>query len=100
MARAEGESMRETAYANELKTAADIHGQRIERLYVKEKKRDEIRFSWWPEGRMANRPLDIPEDELLALMADALAEGVFSEKFTTELLVVIAQHLDRQQATR
>lgn len=85
--------MRDTSYATEIKTVADTHGQRIERLYIKDKRREEIRFSWWPEGNMANRPLDLPEDELLALMSNAFAEGVFTEKFTTDLLVVIAQHL-------
>jgi len=35
-----------------------IGDNRIERLFIKEHKQVEIRVSWWPDGRMANRPLD------------------------------------------
>jgi len=72
--------MRETGYARELATAS-IDGQRIERIYVKDQGQDEIRFSWWKEGRMIMRPLDLPEAELLPLLQQAMMKGVFSEKF-------------------
>ncbi len=83
--------MRDTTYAKELATALDAHGQRIERLHVKEHDRPEIRFSWWPGGAMANRPLDLPEEELLPLLAQAFEKEVFTLKFEADLLVLLAQ---------
>ena len=50
--------MRDTSYATELATAS-IDGCRIERLFVKGEDQVEIRFSWWVENKMANRPLDL-----------------------------------------
>jgi hypothetical protein len=86
--------LRDTPYATELKTVTDVHGQGIERLFIKEKDREEIRFSWWPGGATANRPLDLPEDELLALMTQTLPEGVFSDRFCARLLRALAEHLE------
>jgi hypothetical protein len=76
--------MRETRYARERATA-DIHGQRIERIFVKEQGQDEIRFSWWKDGGMMMRPLDLPESELLPLLREAIMKGVFTEQFLKEL---------------
>ena len=76
--------MRDTAYATELATA-DIDGHRIERLHIKEYGQDEIRFSWWPDGKMANRPLDLSEHELLPLLKEAIEKGVFSDDFLRDL---------------
>lgn len=76
--------MRDTEYAKEL-ASADINGCRIERLFVKGENQEEIRFSWWVDGRMANRPLDLPEHELLALLRAAIAKGVFTPGFLRDL---------------
>lgn len=76
--------MRDTNYAKELATA-EINNCRIERLDVKDSGQTEIRFSWWPDGRMANRPLDLPEDELLALFGAAIDKQVFSAQFLEKL---------------
>jgi len=76
--------MRDTSYAKELATA-EFKDCRIERLYVKHEEQDEIRFSWWPMGRMANKPLDLPEDELLLLIEEAIDQGVFTDKFLGDL---------------
>ena len=76
--------MRDTTYATELATA-EINQCRIERLFVKSENQVEIRFSWWVDGRMANRPLDLPEHELLPLLRKAIEKGVFSEGFLREL---------------
>ena len=77
--------MRDTAYARELVSAAyvfpDKSEGRIERLYVKAMKQEEIRVSWWKGGKMVMRPLDLREDELLALLRKAIAEDVFSDEF-------------------
>lgn len=80
--------MRDTKYATELATV-EVNECRIERILVKEFGRPEIRFSWWPEGRMANRPLDLPEEDLLILMKEAIAKGVFSDTFKFGLVKVL-----------
>lgn len=72
---------RDTKYATEIATASDAIGQTIERIFVKEHKREEIRFSWWNNGKMVIRPLDLPEHELLPLFRKAIAGGVFSKSF-------------------
>ncbi|WP_146144811.1 hypothetical protein [Phreatobacter cathodiphilus] len=76
--------MRDTDYAKEL-ARADIGGHRIERLLIKSKNEEEIRFSWWTNGRMANRPLDLSEAGLLPLMKEAIRERVFSDAFLRDL---------------
>ena len=82
--------MRDTPYARELATA-EFKDCRIERIHVKEHGWDEIRFSWWPEGRMANRPLDLPENELLPLMREAIKKGVFSNEFLGNLRALLEE---------
>ncbi|EEL84493.1 hypothetical protein bcere0029_57840 [Bacillus cereus AH1272] len=61
----------------------------IERIYVKEKKRDEIRFAYYKptknSERLVLRPLDITETELLQVLIDAVANDVFSEDFKSKL---------------
>jgi hypothetical protein len=85
--------MRDTRYATEIASAESNHC-RIERIHVKSHGRDEIRFSWWPNGRMANRPLDLPEDELLALVEQALSNGVFSGDFLRRLIRLLANQAE------
>lgn len=76
--------MRSTSYADEI-ASADEGGARIERLRIKATGADEIRFSWWKDGRFQARPLDLPEDDLLRLLRKAIDEGVFSEVFVGNL---------------
>jgi len=87
--------MRDTSYAREIATA-EVGDVRIERILVKAENggqgQDEIRFSWWPGGNMANRPLDIPEPVLLALMAEAIRQRVFTESFLQDLTRLLAEH--------
>ena len=85
--------MRDTPYATELRTAEDAAGQRIERLYVKDAGREEIRFSWWKNGQIVIRPLDLPEDELLSLMHLAIDGGVFRDAFLNGLYSILVSHL-------
>lgn len=82
--------MRDTEYARELATA-EIGQSRIERLFVKDLGQEEIRFSWWKDGQMMARPLDLPEDELLELLALALKQNVFSTKFKLGLRKLLVQ---------
>jgi hypothetical protein len=77
--------LRNTDYAEERGRSA-IGESRIERLFVKEENQEEIRLSWWPDGKMANRPLDVPESELVALLAQGIADGVLSAQFLPKLI--------------
>lgn len=81
--------MRDTKYAQELVSASrsfpDGSEARIERLHIKERSEDEIRFSWWIDGKFMPRPLNLSEDDLLALIREAIRLGVFSDRFLNEL---------------
>lgn len=88
--------MRDTPYARELKTAMDSQGQAIERILVKDLGQEEIRFSWWKGGKMMMRPLDLPEEELQQLLANAITGGVFSEEFLRTLQGVLNGHLGEE----
>jgi hypothetical protein len=81
--------MRDTDYATELASIA-IGDSRLERLFVKDENQEEIRLSWWPNGNMANRPLDIPEEQLIALLARGIQGGVLSSVFLPKLIVAAA----------
>lgn len=67
--------MPDTRYAKEL-AKARVHDpagsgeeSRIERIFVKAKATEEIRFSWWTNGKFRARPLDLPLSELVLLVA-------------------------------
>jgi hypothetical protein len=82
--------MRDTDYAEELCEPSIIpfpsgSEGRIERLFIKKTRTEAIRFSWWKDGNLVPRPLDVTEEELLKLLADALAKGVFTPEFRNEL---------------
>ena len=78
-------SLRDTDYAKEI-ASVENDGCKIERLFVKHMKQEEIRFSWWKEGKMMMRPLDLPEDELLILFEKAFETNVFTDSFKLKLL--------------
>lgn len=66
------------------------HTDVIEKIYVKDKERYEIRFAYYkptPKGnqRLVLRPLDITETELLQVMIDAIANDVFTTDFKQKL---------------
>ena len=79
---------RDTDYAREI-VSVENNGCKIERLFVKELNQEEIRFSWWKNGRMMNRPLDLPEDELLVLLELACNENVFTDEFKLKLIKIL-----------
>ena len=74
--------MRDTEYARELcepgvmKWPSGGSEARIEKLLIKETDEEEIRFSWWKDGKLAIRPLDLSEHDLIALFRDALRESI------------------------
>lgn len=86
------EKLRDTNYAREI-ASADLGGSRIERIHIKETDTEEIRFSWWKDGRFQARPLDLSEDDLLALFGQAIGKGVFSDDFLKGLQTMLNGHL-------
>lgn len=81
--------LRDTDYAKELIRATVNFSEgsegRVERLFIKDRQREEVRFSWWKEGQIIMRPLDATEDQWLELFESALKEGVFSKDFRAKL---------------
>jgi hypothetical protein len=81
--------LRDIDYAEELNEPGVIRWGRaegrIERLRIKESDQIEIRFSWWKDAKLIPRPLDLSEEDLLALTQDAIAKGVFSPEFLAGL---------------
>ncbi|PET44364.1 hypothetical protein CN514_21885 [Bacillus sp. AFS001701] len=66
----------------------------IERIFVNETGEDEIRFAYYKFNKNGNerlilRPLDINENELLMLFADAVSENVFSPDFQRKLKAIL-----------
>lgn len=93
--------MRDTPYATELATGsvkANKEGGelRVERLHIKEYDRPEIRWSWWVDGKIANRPLDLTEGQLLDLFKVGMKNGVF----TTDFLVGLRNRIDAVLAAK
>jgi hypothetical protein len=87
--------MRDTPYATELATASLSYGQeeaRIEKIHVKDAGQDEIRFSWWKNGNIVPRPLDIPEDDFLKLLETGFG-SVLSDEFLVALKAKIEVYL-------
>lgn len=80
--------MRETKYAVELTEPGIMRfpsgdEARIEKLHIKESGEEEVRFSWWKDGKMI--PLDLSENDLLILLRDAFAKDVFTPLFKDSL---------------
>lgn len=66
----------------------------LERIRVKATGNDEIRFAYYKKNdngndRMILRPLDLGEEELLALFEDAIHKGVFNPSFLQKLKEII-----------
>ncbi|MGQ3299658.1 hypothetical protein [Reyranella sp.] len=76
--------MRSTDYADLLKEARE-GSARIELLRLKGDALEAVRFSWWPNEKMALRPLDISEIDFFFLFSKALKAGVFSPEFKSKL---------------
>lgn len=81
--------MSDTKYARELRPHGTVKWHdaegRIERILVKESGQEEIRFSWWKNGKFVPRPLDLSEADLIELFRDAIANGVFNDDFKSQL---------------
>jgi hypothetical protein len=66
---------------------ADLGTARIERIFIKERLEEAVRYR--RTGSHAVRPLELPEDELLVLLGDAIAARVFSKGFLADLYAVL-----------
>ena len=81
--------MRDTKYATEQATGVlplpSGSEARVERLFIKAKGEVEIRFSWWKDQRMMERPLDLSESDLLKLLREGIKQQVFSQDFLRDL---------------
>jgi hypothetical protein len=88
---------RDTNYATEIATATFCEPSgseaRIEKLFIKAQGQEGIRFSWWRDGQLKLRPLDLPEHELLLLFREAIRKEVFSPQFLADLRVALEQSL-------
>ncbi|MCB2354728.1 hypothetical protein [Clostridium estertheticum] len=91
--------IKETKYCQVLsqgKLADEEYTYCIEKIFIKDKKRDEIRFSLYKDTmkskeRYVPRSLDVTEEQLLQLMKEAIAGAVFSKEFVKSLDVILNQ---------
>ena len=72
-------------YAEELQRTT-IGDTRVERLRIRSTDQEEIRLSWWPKGRFANKPVDMSEEMLADLIAKAISEGTISRRFLERVI--------------
>lgn len=80
--------IKETSYCkiyNKVSIEDDDYFSCIERIEVKEKKREEIRFTLYKENRYVPRSLDVTEAQLLELIKKAIQSKVFSDEFVDML---------------
>jgi hypothetical protein len=66
---------------------------RIERIFVNDTGQEEYRFSWWKDGRIVLRPLDLNEEHLLSLFREGIETGVFRPTLLDGLrAILITEH--------
>ena len=58
---------------------------RVELLHVKDRNSEEIRFSWWRNGKYIRHSLELTEDQLLDLFRKGIINGVFKPDFRQRL---------------
>ena len=87
--KSEEKVIKETKYCkirNQVKVGAGEYTYSIEKIYIKELKRDEVRFCVYKATRRGDetyipRSLDVTELELIELIKKSIREKVFSEEF-------------------
>lgn len=91
--------LRNSRYATETSRATlalyDGSEARAERLYIKAQDQVEIRYSWWKDGALMPRPLDLSVEAWLALQARAILDGTLPADYDRRLA---AEVLAQQQA--
>ena len=91
--------IKETKYCkiiNQGKVGEGEYTYSIEKIYIKELKRDEVRFCVYKVTRRGDetyipRSLDVTELELIELIKESIREKVFSEEFIEMLKQEINQ---------
>lgn len=94
-----GEYIKDTKYCKILAQSKVIDGEytySIEKVYVKEKKQDEIRFCLYKDTvnqveRYIPRSLDVTELEFLELVKGAITKEVFSKELLSSLRVELSK---------
>ncbi|MFR4998379.1 MAG: hypothetical protein ACLUDK_14300 [Clostridium paraputrificum] len=89
----EGNIIKETKYCkiiNQGKVGDDEYTYTIEKIYIKELKRNEVRFCVYKATRRGDetyipRSLDVTELELMELIKESIKNKIFSEEFITML---------------
>lgn len=87
--KSEEKIIKETKYCkirNQVKVGAGEYTYSIEKIYIKELKRDEVRFCVYKATRRGDetyipRSLDVTELELIEIIKKSIREKVFSEEF-------------------
>lgn len=87
--KSEEKIIKETKYCkirNQVKVGAGEYAYSIEKIYIKELKRDEVRFCVYKATRRGDetyipRSLDVTELELIELIKKSIREKVFSQEF-------------------
>ena len=93
----EGNIIKETKYCkiiNQGKVGDDEYTYTIEKIYIKELKRNEVRFCVYKATRRGDetyipRSLDVTELELMELIKESIKNKIFSEEFITMYKVLI-----------
>lgn len=77
---------------------------RLERLLIKDQEAEEIRLSWWNNGRFQLRPADLPEGDLMRMIARGFRTGVLgpeaAERLEIECLGQLVDALDELSKRR
>jgi hypothetical protein len=92
-------AIKDTKYCqilNQGKLADEEYTYCIEKIFIKGIKRDEIRFSLYKDTRRSAeryipRSLDVTEQQLLELIKESIAGGVFSKEFVISLTEILNQ---------
>jgi hypothetical protein len=87
------DELRDTDYAQECKPPATLifPGGGVAKLeclrFKKGPAADKMgyRFSWWKDGKMTPRPLDVTEDEFIELIRTAITQGVLTDRAILEM---------------
>jgi hypothetical protein len=87
--------MRDTDYARELGSVSVAYEEgseiRLERLLIKSTGVEEIRLSWWKDGKLMRAPADLPEEGLLELFRKGVRAHLFTPEFLNGLKAAISR---------
>ena len=89
--------IKETKYCqilNQGKLADEEYTYCIEKIFIKNKSREEVRFSLYKDTltsqeRYIPRSLDVTEEQLLQLIRESIAGAVFSKEFIKNLSEIL-----------